>query len=90
MNNDPANARARARNALQLARELEKKRKSLSHPGGGGTRGYAVWFRQTKLEKKLAGQPTIASDASLRRWEKRIHPHRMTGNKQKRSLLDLP
>jgi len=69
MNNDPADERARARNALQLTRELEKKRKSLPHPGGGGTRGYAVWFRQAKLAKKLAGQPTMAYDASLRRSE---------------------
>jgi len=53
MNNDPADERARARNALQLTRELEKKRKSLPHPGGGGTRGYAVWFGQAELAKKL-------------------------------------
>ena len=87
MNNDPADARAKARSHLQLARELETDRRSLPHPSVGGSRGYPVWFRMAELERHAAGEETTASKESLYRWNARLIPYRMTGNRGKTDLI---
>lgn len=89
MNNDPADTRARARRNVGAPRELGQTRARLPHPSRGGSRGYPVWFRQQQLALHAQGLPTTASGASINRWQTRLEPHRMTGNKQSEALVGL-
>lgn len=87
MNNDPADERANARRHLGLTRELEETRARIPDPSRGGTRGYPIAQRAREIDRVIAGeQPAFASMRSINRWNHRLEPYRMTGNKQKESL----
>ena len=87
MNNDPADERARARKRVGATRELEETRATLPHPSRGGTRGYPVWFRSLELLRHAQGLPIVSSVASVHRWQNRLEPFRMTGNKEAQTLV---
>ena len=89
MNNDPADIRARARCAQGLLRELGQQRAELPFPKRGGTRGYPTWLRVIEIQLRQLGLPTIACDRTIDRWEERLEPHRMTGNKERQSIIGL-
>ena len=56
-------------------------------PGRGGSRGYPEPFRRYLLEQKAAGIQIPAKYVrSLYRWEKRVVPYRMTGNKASQKM----
>ena len=95
MSNDRAKDRAKDRARRGLSRELEVSRLEKGdkpHASEGGTRGYSVNFRELVLQEALVkGVPSAAlsfnvSKNSIRNWMKRIHPYRMTGNKQKECI----
>eukprot|EP00536_Pseudo-nitzschia_multiseries_P007271 jgi/Psemu1/17435/gm1.17435_g len=48
---DPADHRAKARQNLQLTRELKVERKAFFHPSIGGSKGYNLWYRQQQMER---------------------------------------
>ena len=88
MNDDPADERADMRHRLQLSRELEVDRRSLTHPSVGGTRGYPVWFRTLEVRRRVRGlPPAVAHPRSVERWLGRLIPYRMTGNREKTDLV---
>ena len=63
---------AEARSHLGQSRILQEERGQINpHPGGGGSRGYDVWFRLEELERLARGEPTTACRKSHRRWEQR-------------------
>ena len=91
---DPANTRAAARSQRGLPRELEIDRtENYSHPRRGGTRGYPLWQRIRALQTlvltnsyELAAESIGCSPVSVRRWEERLIPFRMNGNKERRQI----
>jgi hypothetical protein len=87
MNDDPEDERARLRSAQGITRELQVLRKELPDPSRGGCRGYPVWLRRQMIAQAANGEPTAAHASSLRRWEMDIHAKRMTGNKQKETVI---
>jgi hypothetical protein len=89
MNNDPADIRASARASLGLTRELERTRAVLPDPSRGGPRGYPVHDRIYQLTRAALGQETRASAASIWRWQQRLQPFRMTGNKQRNTIIGI-
>lgn len=87
MNDDPADERAKARRDLGLSRELAEERAPLPDPSRGGSRGYPVTIRRREIDRVDDGhEPAFASMRSIYRWRTRLHPYRMTGNRQKDSL----
>ena len=91
---DPADTRAITRSKLGLARERQRFRTShYPNPARGGTRGYPLWLR-TKAINALEREHNYLSTArtagcstsSVRRWERRIMPYRMTGRRQREQL----
>ena len=89
MNNDPSDTRADARAKLGLTRELETTRAVLPDPSRGGTRGYPVHDRIYQLMRAAQGQDFRASASSIWRWQQRLLPFRMTGNKQRSSIVGI-
>ena len=89
MEDDPADEHSDARARLGLSRETELTRKSLPDPSIGGTRGYQVPDREWQLVMSRAGHVVKASDISLWRWDRRILPFRMTGNKQREGVMGI-
>ena len=89
MNNDPADIRAHNRRCIGLEREEEVDRSSLPDPSRGGSCGYPVWFREEQLEKRANGGPTAVSDSTLNRWDNRIHPYKMTGNRPSKRVVGV-
>ena len=93
---DAANARAHARSARGLERELHQARtQNPPHPRFGGTRGYPIWERSRSLHSfhehynyGLAANVVGCHPSSVRRWENRLIPYRMTGGIQKSSITD--
>jgi hypothetical protein len=83
---DGVQARAEARSAIGLSRELQQNREDRPHPSRGGTRGYSVPWRLAQLRDHDNGLPTTASEASITRWAKRLVPYQMTGNKERDNL----
>ena len=79
---------AGARRVLGLPRILELNRGApIPHPSRGGSRGYPVWFQEDQLWRYLNNLPFSVSQASIRRWIARIHPHRMTGNRESATII---
>ena len=84
---DPANTRAHARSARGLERELHQARtQNPHHPRFGGTRGYLIWERSRSLSSfhehynyGLTANVIDCHPSSVRRWENRLIPYRMTG-----------
>ena len=89
MNNDPADRRANTRRCLGLDREEQVTRASLPHPSHGGSRGYPVWFRREQLQKRANGEETEVSEISVDRWERRLTPFKMTGNKPSQQVIGI-
>ena len=89
MNNDLADIRACAQSAQGLSRELGQQRAELPFPKRGGTRGYPTWLRVIEIQYRQLGLPTIACDRTIDRWEERLEPHQMTGNKERQSIIGL-
>ena len=103
---DPAIIRARSRSERGLSRELTQNRTlNPPMPSRGGTRGFPVWQRLRALENLADhGDYGLAADRvgchpiSVRRWERRVVPYRMTGGGGKNgynrgrsiSTFDLP
>ena len=93
---DPANIRAHARSARGLERELTQTRtQNPPHPRRGGTKGYPLWQRaksvrafNRSLDYDFAAGIIGCHPVSVRRWENRITPHRMTGGIQKTRITD--
>ena len=92
---DPANTRARSRFKRGLGRELEQDRiLNPPHPAKGGTRGYPTWQRRmalhvlyTHLDYEMAAASIDCSVISVRRWEQRAIPYRMSGGVPKSSII---
>ena len=89
MNNDPANLRANTCRRLGLDREEQVSRASLPHPSLGGSRGYPVWFRREELQKRANGEITEVPEITLDRWEERLIPHKMTGNRPTQQVVGI-
>jgi len=91
---DPANTRAKARSRLGLARETRMFRTShYPNPARGGTHGYPLWLRtkalnliETHGSVRDAARISGCSASSLRRWQYRILPYRMSGNRPREQL----
>ena len=81
MNNDIADSVADDRRNVGLHRKTEVDRAVLIHPSVGGTRGYPVWHRIADLHRAEQGMETDASRISHWRWNHRLLPYRMTGNR---------
>ena len=87
---DPVDIQAEARSHLGQSRILQEERGRINpHPGGGGSREYDVWFRLEELERLARGEPTTACRKSHRRWEQRLIPYRMTGNKNRSQIVGV-
>ena len=89
MNNDPANLRADTRRRLGLDREEQVSRASLPNPSLGGSRGYPVWFRREELQKRANGEVTEVPEITLDRWEERLIPYKMTGNRPTQQVVGI-
>jgi len=67
--------------AARLPRQrTQKQRQHKPHPSLGGCEGYDQHWRTSELQLAATGLPTTASAASLRRWRRRAHPYKKTGN----------
>ena len=94
---DPAITRAHARSTGGYRRELGVGRTGNQlNPARGGTRGYPIWQRLETLGALAHyGNYQTASDTigchpgSVRRWEERVNPYRMTGGRQRLNLCGL-
>jgi len=91
-----ASNRARARSRLGLSRELEVNRTNLPpDPSIGGSAGYPVWFRDRVLNIVNVHGPVAAvnqcgiSERSIRRWQDRLIPYRMTGGTERQALVGV-
>ena len=89
MNNDPADKRAHARAKLGLTRELQAVRAVLPDPSRGGSRGYTVDDRLYQLTRVANGEDVRASARSIGRWQQRVLPFQMTGNKQRSTVVGI-
>ena len=92
---DPADTRAITRSRLGLSRETQRFCTGhYPHPSRGGTRGFPLWLRTVAmnvfLENRrsyvLASQRIQCSTSSIRRWERRIMPYRMSGGRPREQL----
>jgi len=91
---DPANTRAITRSRLGLARETQRFRTGhYPHPARGGTRGYPLWLRSDAINNlttygnhRRAALHVGCSISSIRRWERRIMPYRMSGGAPREQL----
>ena len=89
MSNDPADVRANAQAEMGLSRELEQARARESDPSRGGSRGYDIHDREWMLDNFAQGGQVRASLRSLGRWEERLDRHRMTGNRDRTSIIGV-
>ena len=94
MNDTSADDRAHTRSKLGLSRELEVTRsKNNPEPSKGGTRGYPVWFRQRVLAHaafngvRAAAEHFGCCEKSVRNWQQRLLPFRMTGGNERESIV---
>ena len=91
---DPANTRAATRSKLGLGREIQIFRTGhYPNPARGGIRGYPLWLRTKAINKLVtdgsyiqAARTAGCSTSSVRRWERRILPYRMSGGRQREQL----
>ena len=91
---DPANTRALTRSRLGLGRETQQFRTGhYPNPVRGGTRGYPLWLRTVAINilnesrsYTLAAQRVYCSTSSVRRWERRILPYRMSDGRNQEQL----
>ena len=91
---DPANTRAATRSKLGLGREIQRFRTGhYPNPARGGIRGYPLWLRTKAINKLVtdgsyiqAARTAGCSTSSVRRWERRILPYRMSGGRQREQL----
>lgn len=83
----PEDDRAKARASLGLGRELAVQRSSNPVPSRGGSRGYDIHYRQNQLALHAIGLPTEASLSSISRWNRRLEPYRMTGNRERSTIV---
>ena len=78
-----ADAAAKRRRKQQgMPRQLAIRRRVFNHPRSGGARGYSVAYRQRELALVALGVQPAASESSIRRWNMRLQPLTMTGNKK--------
>ena len=68
---------------------MEITRTHLPHPSRGGARGYDVAFRESEVASFDQGYPTTASESSIYRWKRRLHPFIMNGNKEREVLVGI-
>ena len=80
---DPRRVQEQQRRKAGLPRSLRLTRTAKSHPRVGGARGYSVPMRESELWLYNHGFPTVSSVSSLRRWDLRLHPFIMIGNKER-------
>ena len=93
---DPAATRAITRSRLGLTRETQRFRTGhYPNPARGGTRGYPLWLRTIAINVlnenrnyTLAAQRIHCSTSSVRRWERRILPYRMSGGRPREQLTE--
>ena len=86
---DPRRAEERLRRRAGLYRRLGITRTPKSHPRLGGSRGYSLEMRQSEIWSNDHGMPTVASDRSIRRWNQRLHPYLMTGNRERAVMVGM-
>jgi transposase len=86
---------AKWRSRMGLSRLLEQERsRNAPHPKFGGSAGYPLSFRRDVLEmvdKMGVNAASVMSGVSvrtIRRWERRAVPYRMTGNKKREVLTE--
>ena len=60
-----------------------------SDPSRGGSRGYDIYDREWMLAHAAQGHPVRASVRSLGRWGQRLERYRMTGNRDRTSLIGI-
>ena len=87
MNNDPADAIAEDRRKVGLHCLIAVDQGLMTHPSVGGTRGYPVWHRLLDLDRAEQGLEIDASRSSHWRWNHRILPFRMTGNRSNGTIV---
>ena len=83
------NELARQRRNIGLARELETERDRNPQPWRGGARGYDVHWREEQVAAAAVGLPTRVCVSSIRNWNTRMDPYRMTGNKENETLIGI-
>ena len=86
---DPRRVQEQQRRKAGLPRSLRLTRTAKSHHRVGGARGYSVPMRESELWLYNHGFPTVSSVSSLRRWDLRLHPFIMTGNKERTVITGL-
>ena len=86
---DPRRVQEQERRRAGLFRRLGITRTPKPHPRVGGTRGYPVEMRESKLWSHDHGLPLVASRRSVQRWNRRLHPYLMTGNRDRNVIVGL-
>ena len=86
---DPTRVLEQQRRMAGLPRTLQLTRTPRPHPRIGGTRGYPVPMRESELWSFQHGYPLVASRRSLQRWNRRLHPFIMTGNRDRNVIVGL-
>ena len=86
---DPRRVQEQERRRAGLFRRLGITRTPKPHPRMGGTRGYPVEMRESELWSHGHGLPLVASRRSIQRWNRRLHPYLMTGNRDRNVIVGL-
>lgn len=86
---DPRRVQEQERRRAGLFRRLGITRTPKPHPRVGGTRGYPVEMRESELWSHDHGLPLVASRRSVQRWNRRLHPYLMTGNRDRNVIVGL-
>ena len=86
---DPRRVEERERRKAGLFRRLGITRTPKPHPRIGGARGYSLEMRESELWSYDHGLPLVASRRSIQRWNRRLHPYLITGNKDREVLVGL-
>ena len=86
---DPRRVEEAQRRKAGLYRRLGITRTPKPHPRIGGSRGYTVEMRQSEMWSHNLGLPIVASRRSIQRWNQRLHPFLMTGNRERNAIVGL-
>ena len=87
--NDPRHVLERERRRAGLFRRLGITRTPKPHPRIGGSRGYTLEMRESEIWSSEHGYPLVASRRSIQRWQRRLQPFIMTGNKESEVLVGI-
>ena len=86
---DPRRVQEQQRRRAGLFRRLGIMRTPKPHPRVGGARGYPVEMRESEIWSYDHGLPVVASRRSIQRWNMRLHPYLMTGNRDREVIVGV-